>query len=129
MCSSDLAISNLNAWFSKPTNSRQASDLFKPDPKKDDILARNACNLRITAFNRPDGKSDGASNKVVNGLNYQFVSGGSTTAYSGSKLQVELSVYPQDYAQRFPALTSWSNSTNIQRYARSYEFRVDIPRD
>ena len=122
------AISNLNAWFAKPTNSRSASDLFKPDPKKDDILARNTCNLRITAYNRPDGKTEGSSNKVLNGLNYQFVSGGSTTSYSGSKIQVELSVYPEEYAQRL-TLTNWSNSLNIQKFARSYEFRVDIPRD
>ena len=118
------AISNLGQWFS----SSSAVSLFTPDPKKDDILARNACNLRITAFNRPDGKTEGFSNKVSNGLNFQFVSGGSTTYYSGSKIQVELSVYPDDYAQRLP-LTNWSNSANLQKFARSYEFRVDVRRD
>lgn len=118
------AFSYLNSWF----NGKSASNLFRPNPKTDDLLARNTCNMRITAYNRVDGKTDGASNKVSNGLNYQFVAGGATTFYSGSKLQVELSVYPEEFAQKIP-LTSWSNTANIQKYARSYEFRVDIPRD
>lgn len=118
------AVNNLSAWFS----TRTVSDLFKPDPTKDDILARNTCNLRITAYNRPDGNTKGWGNKVTNGLNYQFVSAGNINFYSGSKLQVEISVYPEDFAQRIP-YSSWGNSTNIRKYARSYEFRVDIPRD
>lgn len=122
------AVNYLNAWFSVATNLRTASILYQPNPNTDDILARNTCNLRITAYNRPEGTTLGLGNAVTNGLNYQFVSGSSTTFYSGSKLQVELSVYPEEYAQKIP-LTSWSNSANIQKYARSYELRIDIPRD
>ena len=122
------AVSNLNTWFSASSSARTASMLFKPNPATDDILARNTCNLRITAYNRIDGNTRGEPNKVANGLNYQFVSSGTTSYYSGSKLQVELSVYPEDYAQRIP-YASWANSTNIQKYARSYEFRVDVKRD
>jgi len=126
--SASNAMNNLNTWFSASKSARTASMLFAPNPGTDDILARNTCNLRITAYNRPDGTTGGLSNRVQNGLNYQFVSAGSTSYYSGSKLQVELSVYPEDYAQKIP-YTSWSNSANIQKYARSYEFRIDIPRD
>lgn len=94
------AITYLNAWFSKATNQRTANILYQPNPSTDDILARNTCNLRITAYNRPEGTTLGLGNAVTNGLNYQFVSGSSTTFYSGSKLQVELSVYPEEYAQK-----------------------------
>lgn len=122
------AVSNLEAWFSTTLLDRKARILFNPNPATDDILARNTCNLRITPYNRTDGTTGGLTNKVGNGLNYQFVSAGSTTFYSGSKLQIELSVYPEDFAQKI-ALTSWTNSANIQKYARSYEFRVDVRRN
>jgi len=120
------AVSNLSTWFSAST--RTAPILFKPNPGTDEVLARNTCNLRITAYNRIDSTTRGLPNKVTNGLNYQFVSSGSASYYAGSKLQVELSVYPEDYAQRI-TYTSWSNTANIQKYARSYEFRVDVRRD
>jgi hypothetical protein len=122
------AVSYLNTWFSASGSTRTASMLFKPNPATDDILARNTCNLRITPYNRIDGNTRSLPNKVANGLNYQFVSSGTTSYYSGSKLQVELSVYPEDYAQRI-SYTIWTNSANIQKYARSYEFRVDVRRD
>jgi len=125
------AISNLSAWFAAPTNARSANLLFAPNPTNvatDEILARNTCNLRITAYNRQDGNTQGYPNRVANGLNYQFVSAGSSSFYSGSKIQVEMSVLPEEYAQKI-VHTNWGTSTNIQKYARSYEFRVDVPRD
>lgn len=124
------AVSTLNTWFSTAKNKRTASLLFQPDPSRDDILARNTCNLRINAYNRVDGSTKGLLNKVSNGLNYQFVAGGgaSSSYYSGNKLQVELTVYPEDYAQRIP-LGSWGDPNNVRRFARSYEFRLDVNRD
>jgi len=122
------AVSNLTAWFAKSNNTRTADLLFTPDPAKDDILARNTCNLRITVYNRRDGNTKGWANKVTNGLNYQCVSGASVGYNSGSKIQAEISVYPEDLAQKI-IYTNWGSSTNIQKYARSYEFRVDVPRD
>ena len=124
------AVSNLSAWFAAATNAnaRTADLLFKPDPTKDDILARNTCNLRITVYNRQQGTTKGLGNKVTNGLNYQCVSGATVGYNSGSKIQAEISVYPEDFAQKIP-YTSWGASTNIQKFARSYEFRVDVPRD
>jgi prepilin-type N-terminal cleavage/methylation domain-containing protein len=121
------AVSNLSTWFAAAN--RTPTILFQPDPTKDDILARNTCNLRITFYNREDGNySPGRPNRVQNGLNYQCPSGGGTTFHSGSKIQAEISVYPEELAQKIP-YTSWINSTNIQKYARSYEFRVDVPRN
>ena len=122
------ALGNLSTWFATITNLRTANLLFQPDPTKDDILARNTCNLRITFYNRQDGFTKGLPNKVANGLNYQCVSGGISGYYSGSKIQAEITVYPEDQAQKIP-YTSWVNSTNIQKFARSYEFRVDVPRN
>ena len=118
------AANNLDAWFVK----RDAMNLFQPNPTNDEVVARNACNLRITTYNRPDGTTEGMPNLVTNGLNYQFIAGGSGNYYSGSKIQVELSVYPDEFARRIP-LEKWSLSNNLQKYARSFEFRVDIPRD
>ena len=121
------AVGQLNNWFAAAN--RTPTILFQPDPTKDDILARNTCNLRITFYNREQGTySPGRPNRVQNGLNYQCPSGGSTTYYCGSKIQAEISVYPEELAQKIP-YTSWINSTNIQKFARSYEFRVDVPRN
>jgi prepilin-type N-terminal cleavage/methylation domain-containing protein len=109
------AASNLSAWF----QSKSASALFQPSTN-DEILARNCCNLRITFFGDP-GKG------VTNGLN--FTNAMSTVdPYRANKVQVEWSVYPEDSAQKI-TLTNWGSSTNIQRYARSFEFRADIPRN
>ena len=121
------AVGKLNGWFA--ANNRSATDLFVPDPTKDDILARNTCNLLITFYNRQDGNaSPGRKNKVQNGLNYQCPSLGTTAYYAGSKIQAEISVYPEDLAQKIP-YTNWVSSNNIQKYARSFEFRVDVPRN
>jgi hypothetical protein len=110
------AVTNLNAWFA----SKSPTDLF--DPTNPEILARNTCNLRITVFN----KQEDADDPVTNGLNYTFNAGGSNTYYAGNKIQVEMSVYPEDFAQKIP-YTNWGKSENIRKYSRSYEFRVDVP--
>jgi type II secretory pathway component PulJ len=112
------AVDNLNNWFSSTT--KDAKDLF--NPTNAEILARNTCNLRITAYNRQEDPGD----QVTNGLNYRFQSGGQSTYYGGSKIQVEISVYPEDFAQKIP-YTNWGESENIRKYSRSYEFRVDVP--
>ena len=114
------AVNNLTNWFSSTT--KDAKELF--DPTNAEILARNTCNLRITAYNRQEVPGD----QVTNGLNYRFQSGGQSTYYGGSKIQVEISVYPEDFAQKIP-YKDWEKSENIRKYARSYEFRVDIPRE
>ena len=115
------AVNNLNTWFSSTT--KDAGDLF--NPTNAEILARNTCNLRITFYNRRDASGRYA---VTNGLNYSCESGGTATYFSGNKIQVEISVYPEDLAQRIP-YTDWAKSENIRKFARSYEFRIDIPRE
>ena len=115
------AVNNLNAWFSSTT--KDATNLF--NPTNPEILARNTCNLRITFYNRRDADGKYA---VTNGLNYSCESGGTNTYFSGNKIQVEISVYPEDFAQRIP-YANWTNSANIRKFARSYEFRIDIPRE
>ena len=112
------AVNNLNAWFSSTT--KDATNLF--NPTNPEILARNSCNLRVTFYSRLD------DNAVTNGLNYSCESSGAATYFSGNKIQVEISVYPEDFAQRIP-YTDWEKSENIRKFARSYEFRVDVPRN
>jgi len=105
------AINNLTSWFASKT----ATTLFSGvDPSTDDILARNTCNLRITFFGSP----------IINGLNYSNTPNPSST-YRGNKVQIEWTTYPDDVAQKI-ALTDWANSANIQKFGRSFEFRLDL---
>ena len=113
------AVGNLTSWFS----SKSVADLF--NPTNAEILARNTCNLRITFYNRRDTSGLYA---VTNGLNYSCESGGTETYFSGNKIQVEISVYPEDFAQKIP-YADWGKSENIRKFARSYEFRIDMPRE
>ena len=96
--------------------------LFPNIAADSEILARNTCNLRIRFYN-----SQNAGMPVTNGPNYRVFSACTANNYSGSKIHIELSAYPEDSAQKIP-LTAWTNSANIQKYARSFEFRIDVPR-
>jgi len=96
--------------------------LFPGIASNSEILARNTCNLRIRFYN-----SQNPSMPVTNGPNYRVFSASTANNYSGSKIHIELSAYPEDSAQKIP-LTAWTNSANIQKYARSFEFRIDVPR-
>ena len=96
--------------------------LFPDIAANSEILARNTCNLRIRFYN-----SQNPGKPVTNGPNYRVFSACSSNNYSGSKIHIEISAYPEDSAQKIP-LTAWANSTNIQKYARSFEFRIDVAR-
>jgi prepilin-type N-terminal cleavage/methylation domain-containing protein len=96
--------------------------LFPNIATNSEILARNTCNLRIIFYNSRD-----AGRPVTNGLNYRVFSASSANNYSGSKIHIELSAYPEDSAQKIP-ISAWTNTANIQKYARSFEFRIDMPR-
>jgi Tfp pilus assembly protein PilW len=110
------AVGNLTSWFA----SRTAASLFSGvNPATDDILARNTCNLRITFF--------GKAGSVTNGLNYSNI-GSPSGNYRGNKVQVEWTTYPDDVAQKI-ALTDWASSANIQKFGRSFEFRLDLRRN
>jgi hypothetical protein len=115
------AWTNLTNWFGS-IGSKSPSKLF-PDvsPTNDDILARNVANFRILFYNN-------SAKPITNGINYSNVGGGSN-AYAGNKMQISLDVYPGDVAQKFTSLEKWANKTNIQIWARSFEFRVDSPRE
>jgi prepilin-type N-terminal cleavage/methylation domain-containing protein len=108
------AVSNLTSWFASKT----ATSLFSGvNPATDDILARNTCNLRITFF----GKG------VTNGLNYSN-NANPSGIYRGNKAQVEWTTYPEDVAQKI-APADWAKSANIQKFGRSFEFRLDVRRN
>jgi hypothetical protein len=104
-------------WLANPSG---AAGLFPNVSSNSEILARNACNLGIN-FAYDAGTP--ATNQVINGLNFS-VPASSGSVYTGNKLAVEISLYPEDYAQKI-SLNKWTNSNNIIKYARSYEFRVD----
>ena len=109
------ALSKLASWFT----TKDAANLFSGvNPATDDILARNTCNLRITFFGQP----------VANGLNYSNAPDSKSTSYRGNKVQVEWTTYPEDFAQKLP-LSSWTSPGNIQKYGRTYEFRLDLRRN
>ena len=105
--------------FQKWINNGQAGSLFPNiDPANDDILARNVCNLQIKVF---------GSTNLANGLLSVIPYGTNSIngIYQGNKMHFELTFYPDDIAQKLTPLTVWTNSNNLQKYARSFEFRVD----
>ena len=111
------AWTNLTNWFSNKT----AGNLFPEiHPTNDDILAKNVAGFRILFYNN--------SNKpITNGVNYTNAGGGGGS-YAGNKMQISLTIYPEDTAQKLK-LNDWTNSDNVRRLARSFEFRVDSPRE
>ena len=105
----------LASWFSNAT----ITNLFNNVPANSEMLARNVANLQILFYNE--------GQPIVQGANYTNNTSGTT--YRGNKLQIALTLYPEEIAQKFTTLQNWTNSGNIRRYARSFEFRVDCPRD
>jgi len=109
----------LSAWFANPTAASLGS-LFSAIAANSELLARNVANLQILFYN------ENAS--MVQGINYTNTTGAGTN-YRGNKIQVSLTLYPEDAAQRLTSLASWTNSNNITKFSRSFEFRVDCWRD
>jgi hypothetical protein len=105
----------LASWFTTPN----IANLFSNVPGNSEMLARNVANLQILFYNE--------GQPIVQGANYTNNTSGTT--YRGNKLQIALTLYPEEIAQKFTTLQNWTNSGNIKRYARSFEFRVDCSRD
>jgi len=113
---SNDAIVALSNWISAPTP--QPNNLFPNiSTASDEILARNACNLSIQVYGSTNSK---------NGLIYSNNYGASAAngIYQGNKIHVELSLYPEEIAQKLPNISTWTNINNI-RSARTFEFNVD----
>ena len=107
----------LSAWFAYPSN---AASLFTSIQSNSEILARNVANLQIIFYNE--------ATHMVEGLNYTNTPGGGTNIYAGNKVQVSLTLYPEDAAQKLTTLASWTNAQNVKRFSRSFEFRIDCAR-
>jgi hypothetical protein len=86
----------------------------------DEILARNACNLQIKVYG-----STNSSNGLIS--NYTYGTSSANGIYTGNKIHVELTFYPEDNAQKLPNLQAWTNTNNLQKLARTFEFNVDLP--
>jgi hypothetical protein len=111
------AVSQIATWLSS-TNG-VATTLFTNISPNSEILARNACNLQLTFYNK--------ANTITNGLNFSNNTS-SDPYYGGNKMAIELSFYPDDVAQKITN-SAWMNATSIQKYARSFEFRIDCPKN
>ena len=115
------AAAGIAAWLSTPNGT--ATNLFTNIANNSEILARNACNLQIIIY----GSTTATSGQITNGLN--FSNNGSTSGfYRGNKLGIELSFYPDDSARKITN-SAWLNTANIQKYARSFEFKIDCPKN
>ena len=110
------AAAGIATWLSSPNGT--ATNLFTNITNNSEILARNACNLQIKIY---------SGTTMSNGLNFSN-KGSSSGFYRGNKMGIELSFYPDDTAQKITN-TAWMNTNNIQKYARSFEFKIDCPRD
>ena len=116
-----IAPSNVAAgiatWLSTPNGTANA--LFTNIATNSEILARNACNLQIKIY---------SGTTMNNGLNFSNKGANNPAFYQGNKMGIELSFYPEDTAQKITN-SAWMNTTNIQKYARSFEFKIDCPKD
>ena len=115
---SNDAIIAFSNWISSTTP--QPNNLFPNIATTNiEILARNACNLSIKVYGSTNSK---------NGLIYSNDYGGTANGiYLGNKIHVELSIYPDEVAQKLPNIAAWTNVANIQKSARTFEFNVDWP--
>ena len=111
------AASGIATWLSTPNGT--AAALFTNIASSSEILARNACNLQIKIY---------SGTTMNNGLNFSNKGAGNPAFYQGNKMGIELSFYPEDTAQKITN-SAWMNTTNIQKYARSFEFKIDCPKD
>jgi type II secretory pathway component PulJ len=107
----------LSAWFA---NTSSAASLFTGIETNSEILARNVAKLQILIYNE--------GFNMLEGINYTNTASVGNI-YKGNKMQVSLTLYPEDAAQKLTSLASWTNSTNLNKFSRSFEFRVDCPRD
>jgi prepilin-type N-terminal cleavage/methylation domain-containing protein len=110
------AAAGIATWLSSPNGT--ATALFTNIATNSEILARNACNLQIRIY---------SGTTMNNGLNFSNKEA-SDGFYQGNKMGIELSFYPEDSAQKITS-SAWMNTTNIQKYARSFEFKIDCPKD
>ena len=115
------AAAGIATWLSSPNGT--ATALFTNIATNSEILARNACNLQIRIY----GSTNASSGLIVNGLNFSNKEA-SDGFYQGNKMGIELSFYPEDSAQKITN-AAWMDTTNIQKYARSFEFKIDCPKD
>ena len=113
------AITQITNWVRSP--STDPTQLFSNSVfirSNSEILARNACNLQIKIY---------SGTTMNSGLNFSN-NGASSGLHRGNKMGIELSFYPEDSAQKITN-SAWMNTTNIQKYARSFEFKIDCPKD
>jgi hypothetical protein len=114
---STTAISAFTNWITTGT----FTNLFPSvNTTNDEILARNACNLQIKVYG-----STNSSNGLIS--NYTYGTSSANGIYTGNKIHVELTFYPEDSAQKLPNLQAWTNTNNLQKFARTFEFNVDLP--
>ena len=107
------------------TNATDVTPLF---PKvgatfksNNEILARNAVNLRIYFYPTSSVNSGG----LIYGLEE-----GTNPAYTGNRCVFEVTTYPDSIANSLLQgnLTSWTSSNNIKRYGRTFEVTMDLER-
>ena len=109
-------VSNLASWFAN----KEPTSLFRNvSPANDDILAQNVANFKLLFYNN-------TSNPITNGINYTNSDSGNP--YAGNKIQVSLTLYPGDVVQKFKSTDEWTSTNSLGKFARSYEFRLDSPR-
>ena len=126
---------NTNTYSILPTylgNTSSLANLFPnvgPDnPQNNEILARNALNLRIYFYP--------ASNVPVNGLIFGITEANTNaqnlTGYTGNRCVFELTTYPETVAssilQTGSGQAAWTNASNLKRYGRTFEITMDLER-
>lgn len=116
--------SNLISYLTAASATASVAGIFSPSTN-DEILARNACNLRVIIHPSNRVSSSGLVFSVAEDT-------ASTTFYHGNKFHIELTTYPEDVVASGVLganLAQWGASDNVRRYGRTFEGRKNIERD
>lgn len=116
----------LTAYFNNQSSANSLTNLF-PNvgpgyPSNNEVLARNAVNLRIYFY---------GSNIPATGLIYNFPEADSASrVYSGNRCVFELTTYPDTVANTLLQgdLANWASSNNLRRFGRTFEVTTDLER-
>ncbi|NCW28146.1 MAG: prepilin-type N-terminal cleavage/methylation domain-containing protein [Verrucomicrobia bacterium] len=98
--------------------------LFPLNIQNDEILARNGCNLQVTFH---CGSLVLTNNDVVQ-ITEAWNKGAVAPGFWGNRVQMELTVFPQEALPYLTSAAAWSSNASVAKYGRSMEMRFDLER-
>jgi len=100
------------------------ASLFPLSTQNDEIVARNGCNLMVTFH---CGTLETTNNEVVR-VTEAWDKGTTAPRFWGNRIQMELTVFPEEAVPKLTQAAAWSANANVAKYGRSMEIRLDWER-